>query len=175
MVKFKVGRPSAVEVSSHRKEIEEMLREGKSADFISNWLKSVGVCISRSAIYRYKKNKFNIQAEAIQKYNNEKSKERLNRASDDVVSDIKYLDSIIDLANDIKLEHDSLVASDDGFDELAIEKHKLNIKKLGIQATRVRAGILKDSDDGEDKEFTIRFVSDSNENDRVEADRKAKS
>lgn len=144
MVKSKGGRPSAVEISPYREEIEEMLREGKSPDFIESWLKTVNAPISRSAIYRYKKDKFNIQAEAVKKYNDEKSKERLDVASDDLVDDLKYLDNIINTANKVKLGHDNLYASEDGPNELDIEKHKLNIKKLGVQATKVRSDILKD-------------------------------
>jgi hypothetical protein len=95
MAKKITGRPSAVEISPHRKEIEEMLREGKSPDFISTWLKNLGVSISRSAIYRYKKDKFNIKAEAIRKYNDEKSQERLDGASDKKLDTVKYRDKLI--------------------------------------------------------------------------------
>ena len=68
-----------------------MLREGKSPDFISRYLKTNGEHISRSAIYRYKKDKFNIQAEAITKYNNLQSRKRLDKASDDLVNDLQII------------------------------------------------------------------------------------
>lgn len=95
MGKKNTGRPSAVEKSPFRKEIEEMLREGKSPDFISRYLKTNGEHISRSAIYRYKKDKFNIQAEAITKYNNLQSRKRLDKASDDLVNDLQIIDKQI--------------------------------------------------------------------------------
>lgn len=72
-----------------------MLREGKSPDFISRYLKTNGEHISRSAIYRYKKDKFNIQAEAITKYNNLQSRKRLDKASDDLVNDLQIIDKQI--------------------------------------------------------------------------------
>lgn len=95
MGKKNTGRPSAVEKSPFRKEIEEMLREGKSPDFISRYLKTNGEHISRSAIYRYKRDKFNIQAEAITKYNNLQSRKRLDKASDDLVNDLQIIDTQI--------------------------------------------------------------------------------
>ena len=95
MGKKNTGRPSAVEKSPFRKEIEEMLREGKSPDFISRYLKTNGEHISRSAIYRYKKDRFNIQAEAITKYNNLQSRKRLDKASDDLVNDLQIIDKQI--------------------------------------------------------------------------------
>ncbi|MCC9262178.1 MAG: DUF3486 family protein [Methanobrevibacter woesei] len=95
MGKKNTGRPSAVEKSPFRREIEEMLREGKSPDFISRYLKTNGEHISRSAIYRYKKDRFNIQAEAITKYNNLQSRKRLDKASDDLVNDLQIIDKQI--------------------------------------------------------------------------------
>lgn len=95
MGKKKTGRRSAVEKSPFRKEIEEMLREGKSPDFISKYLETNGEHISRSAIYRYKRDKFNIKAEAITKYNNLQSRKRLDEASDDLVNDLQIIDKQI--------------------------------------------------------------------------------
>lgn len=95
MGKKNTGRPSAVEKSPFRREIEEMLREGKSPDFISKYLETNGEHISRSAIYRYKRDKFNIQAEAITKYNNLQSRKRLDKASDDLVNDLQIIDKQI--------------------------------------------------------------------------------
>ena len=98
--KNKTGRKSAVETSPFRKEIEEMLREGKSPDFISTYLKTNGESISRSAIYRYKRDKFNIQSEAVQKYNEQKSKQRLDEASNDLVNDLQIIDKNIIKVNE---------------------------------------------------------------------------
>lgn len=95
MGKKNTGRPSAVEKSPFRREIEEMLREGKSPDFISKYLETNGEHISRSAIYRYKRDKFNIRAEAVTKYNNLQSRKRLDEASDDLVNDLQIIDKQI--------------------------------------------------------------------------------
>jgi hypothetical protein len=93
------GRPGAVENSPYRKEIEEMLKEGKPDTDIAEWLKNKGKPISRVTINKYKNEKFNIPVEARKKYNEKKSKERLNNASNDVVSDIEKIDKFIEMVD----------------------------------------------------------------------------
>ena len=146
MTKKPNGRPSSVETSPHRREIEEMLREGKKPDFIVTWLKNMGVSISRSAIYRYKKDKFNIKAEAVKKYNDEKSKERLDDASDEYKEGMNFLYKVVKTAAKVKLD---LNVKPDFQKEtqLNIENHKLNIIKAGIQATKGISEILEDESD----------------------------
>lgn len=101
------GRPGAVENSPYRKEIEEMLREGKPDTFIAKWLKDKGRPISRQTINNYKNNKFNIPLEAQRKYNERQSRKRLDDASDDQVDDIERIDDFIkkvdpDIINEIE-------------------------------------------------------------------------
>lgn len=89
------GRPGAVEKSVYRKEIEEMIQEGKPDQFISDWLKGKGAPISRQTINKYRNTKFNITLKAREKYNEEQSRKRLDEAVDEQVDDIKKIDSII--------------------------------------------------------------------------------
>ncbi|NMB91218.1 hypothetical protein GYA37_00010 [candidate division WWE3 bacterium] len=93
------GRPGAVENSPYRKEIEEMLKEGKPDTDIAGWLKDKGKPISRVTINKYKNEKFNIPVEARKKYNEKKSKERLDGASNGMVSDIEKIDKFIEMVD----------------------------------------------------------------------------
>lgn len=90
-----VGRPSAVEKSPFRKEIEEMIKEGKPDQFISDWLKDHKAPISRQTINNYKNTKFNVPLKARKKYNERQSKKRLNQAVDEQVNDIEKIDSLV--------------------------------------------------------------------------------
>jgi hypothetical protein len=152
---------SAVELSEKRLEIDNLLKEGKSPRFISEWLKNLKdnpESISHTAINNYKKKKFNVEKEAVLKYNETKSKELLDEASDKVVSDLEYCDNIIDLANkiDLKVDHKNRIT-------------ELDIKKLGLQAIKTKQDVFKQGGDA-DNEFTIRIIGvDSDEDDNVEA------
>lgn len=89
------GRPNAVEISPYRKEIEEMLKEGKPDTFIAEWLKNKGSPISRQTINSYKNNKFNITLEAAKKYNERQSKKRLDEAAEEQADDVELIDQFI--------------------------------------------------------------------------------
>lgn len=151
---------SAVERSPNRTGIDERLEEGVTPRAISEWLKTLDPPenISHVAIHNYRKNKFNINKEATIKYNQKKSKERLDKASDKVVSDIEYCDNIIELADkvNLKVDHDNRIT-------------ELDIKKLGLQAIKTKQDVFKQGGD-DDNEFTIRIIGvDSDENDNLEA------
>ena len=138
LVKKKAGRKSAVETSPFRKEIEEMLREGKSPDFISTYLKTNGESISRSAIYRYKNEKFNIQSEAVRKYNDQKSKERLDEASDDLVNDLQIIDSnILKVNNSLDISN----MSDDKKSKFLTNLLNTKAKYLGLDKENVEVNV----------------------------------
>lgn len=89
-----MARPNAVLSSPYQKEIEEFIKEGKPDTYISKWLKKHDAYISNKTIGNYRNNAFNIQVTAQQKYNEKKSKERLDKASDEVVSDLEKIDLI---------------------------------------------------------------------------------
>jgi len=89
------GRPGAVENSPFRKEIEEMLREGKPDTFIEAWLKEKGHPISRKTIGIYKNEKFNITLEAQKEYNNRQSQKRLKTAGSEQADDVEKIDQFI--------------------------------------------------------------------------------
>ncbi len=154
MSKKNTGRPSAVEKSTFRREIEEMLREGKSPDFISTYLKTNGEEISRSAIYRYKRDKFNIQAEAITKYNNEQSRRRLDEASDDLVSDLQIIDKqILEVSGKIDVDKMTENQKATYLTNLINAKYKI----LGHDESKVEVNVNNQlsSDFNEDKIRTI--------------------
>lgn len=157
----KMALKSAVEQSPNRLEIDKLLKEGKSPRFISDWLKKLKEnpeSISHTAINNYKKKKFNFKKEAKLKYNEKKSKELLNEAVNETVSDLEFCDNIIALANKIDLKVDP--------------KNKiteLDIKKLGLQAIKTKQDVFKQGGDA-DNEFTIRIIGvDSDEDDNLEA------
>lgn|GEM_PF-5962863 len=138
-------RKSAIELSPNRREIEEMILEGKSDRAISDWLISVGEKISYGTIYNYRKNKFNIKEEAVRTYNEKKSKERKEKAVNKVVSDLDALDDIIKEGKDLKLNIDQIQPNpEEGVSHLEIEKVKIQAKNLVIRAAKTKHDITKD-------------------------------
>jgi hypothetical protein len=127
------GRPSAVEKSPYKKEIEEMITEGKPDTYIVEWLKDNGAPISRPTINKYRNKDFNFKAEAVKEYQKQESKKRFNKAKNKIVSDLNFLDGIIETADGIGLSVD---------EEQGITN--LDIKKIGIQAVKVKHDITKD-------------------------------
>lgn len=146
---------SIILTNPFRKEIENMLIEGKSSRYISKWLKEQGENISHTAVNNYHKNYFNPSKEAGLEYQNIQSKKRKTRAKNKILSDLEFLDQVKDAAGNITLKIDGNTSG-------------LDIVKAGIQAVRTKNEILKDSA-GEDKDFTIKIVAvDPDENDNME-------
>lgn len=155
----KRARKSAVELSPNRSKIDKMLKKGETPRAISEYLKKLEKKpenISHTAINNYRKNKFNIHKEASIKYHEKKSKKELDKASDDVVSDLEFLDQVKDVASKVKVKVNKDTSS-------------LDIVKVGIQAVRTKNEILK-AGEGDDKDITINIVSvDPDEDSNVEA------
>ncbi len=126
-------KKSAVINNPYRKEIEEMIIEGKSSRKISDMLKDQGESISHTAINNYKKNDFNIQEEAVREYNKKQSKDRKSEAVEKKVTEIEYCDDIINTAAKIGIKIDSSQGITN-----------LDIKKLGLQAVKIKHTITKD-------------------------------
>lgn len=149
---------SAVERSEYRLNIDNLLLEGKGSRYVSDWLKERGESISHTAINNYRKNKLNVHKEATIRYNEKKSKERMNKAVEKKVSEIEYCDDLIDAAAKVGI----YVDPDQNISNL-------DIKKLGLQAIKIKHEITKD--EPEDKEITIKIVgvgSDEDNNMEVE-------
>ena len=127
-----MSKKSAVIKSPYRKEIEEMIIEGKSSRYISDWLKDQNESISHTAINNYKKNDYNIPMEAVREYNKKQSKIRKIDAVEKKITEIEYCDDIINTAAKIGIQVDK-------------EKNitNLDIKKLGLQAVKVKHDITK--------------------------------
>lgn len=134
---------TAVEKSPHRKQIEEMIINGESGRTISDWLKQKGESISYVAINKYK-TKFNPNKKAREKYHEKKSKERLDKATNEILSDLDFLDKVKDVASKVKVTVDDNTSP-------------LDIVKVGIQAVRTKNEILKAGEDS-DKDFTIKII-----------------
>jgi hypothetical protein len=154
---------SAVERSEYRPQIDELLKEGKTPRFISDWLKHLKKNpenISHTAINNYRKNKFNVKKEATIKYNEKKSKEIFEEAVEETVSDLGYCDDIIKKAREVGIKVDKEEGTT-----------ALDIKKLGLQAVRVKQEIFKAGTEDE-KEFTIKIVGVDNdgESDNLETE-----
>ncbi|AEG18153.1 hypothetical protein [Methanobacterium paludis] len=127
------GRPSAVKKSPYKKEIEEMITEGKPDTYIVEWLKENGAPISRPTINKYRKKDFNFKAEAVKEYQKQESKKRFNKAKNKIVSDLNFLDGLIETAAGTEL----CVDEEQGITSL-------DINKLGVQAAKVKHDITKD-------------------------------
>lgn len=143
-----MARPSAVEVSPYREEIEEMIKEGKKDTDISKWTKQKGAYISRQAINGYRNNKFNITEKARRKYQDKKSKERLENAADEQVSDIEKIDQDCNVIDTWLAEIDPSIMED--MDEKEIAKlfnQLLKTKDQKIKTKYQILGVIKDGSD----------------------------
>lgn len=125
---MKMPPRSAVITNPFRKEIEEMIIEGKSSRYISEWLKDQGESISHTAINNYRKNEYNIKEEAIKEYNEEQSKQRKDKGKRKIISTLELCQKFKDEAHRRNLS---------GIDDL-------DMCKIGISAGRLEHDITKD-------------------------------
>ncbi len=98
---------SSVITSPYRKEIEEMLIEGKSPRYISDWLKEQEPRenISHTAINNYKNNHFNVPVEAVKEYNKRQSEKRKKKATIKQVDDLEKIDQFIQNVDSEIIKH----------------------------------------------------------------------
>ncbi|MDR0911114.1 MAG: hypothetical protein LBM96_00755 [Methanobrevibacter sp.] len=151
MNKLKIVK-NKVDNSEHRDEIIKMILAGESSRKISSYLKEkYDEDISHGAINRYHnqklkkkvKSKLKKKVKKYQKENHEKTDLLVEEHTDKELIGIKLLDDIIMEADKVILNHDSLRPDPEfGITELDIEKHKLKIKKLGIDAAKVRNDLV---------------------------------
>lgn len=146
---------SAVERSEHRDEIDDLLLEGLSPRFVSDYLKNeYDEHISHTAINNYRKNKLNVTEEAAKVYHERRQKEKKADEKTDkkkqrkirkAVSDLERLDFIIqDSYNtDINIER---LEHDPESDQVQVEKLKLQKRKQAIEAINTKSNILKNDD-----------------------------
>ena len=93
--------PRTIENSKYRKEIDDMLSEGKSINHINKWLREHGEGISRQSLTTYHKFCFNINAKAEELYTQEQSEEKLVEAARKEVNALKLYDKIISEAMNV--------------------------------------------------------------------------
>lgn len=141
--KSKSGPPNKVLSSLYREQIDEMITEGVKPLEISVWLKKRDPpeSIGKSTIYEYIDKIFNVEKKAVQEYSDRRSQERLDKAANQRVSEIEKLQAFADEALSVGLDLNIVV--DERTTVLDIEKHKLQIKRAGIQAQKVVNDFLK--------------------------------
>ena len=146
---------SAGEKSEHRDLIDDLLLEGKSPRFVSDYLKNeFNEHISHTAINNYRKNKLNIPKEVAIEYKKKKeaekkqeikSKKKKNKAVKKTLSDLEKLDEIIEDSFNTQLDIERLV-NDPNCDQVKVEGLKLKKRQQGISAVNAKTNILKQDD-----------------------------
>lgn len=171
---------SAVELSPHRNEIDDLLLQGNSGRFVSKYLlNEYNESISHTAINRYKKNFLNVEEQAKTEYVKKKVQEKAvekklqeNEHEEKVqvhvqsrVSDLESLDNIIQKANKYSNDLDSIE------DPVKREELKIKIQSNSIRANQVKHNIMKD----EDNNVEIRFNGLSDLSNAIQRSREAAS
>ena len=149
---------SAVELSEHRDEIDDLLLDGRSPRFVSTYLKNeYNESISHTAINNYKKKHLDVTKEAIIDYTKKKSKEgkevqsqknrekKKEKVVKKISSDLEKLDNIIDESFNIQVELERL-ENDPECDQVKVEGLKLKMRQQGISAVNAKTNILKQED-----------------------------
>lgn len=134
---------SAVFTSPFRKEIEEMIIEGKSPRQISKWLKEHDEKISYVAIYNYKNNHFNVQEEAVKEHNEKQSRKRKEKGKQKVITTLELCQKFKDEANKRDLS----------------EIDDLDMCRLGLQAGKLEHDHTKEAENKEIN-FNLNFKPD---------------
>lgn len=188
-----MARKSKVENSEHFNEIVDLLLSGFSGRHVSDYLlNEYDEKISHAAITRYKNNHLNVNAEVKKKLIHEEKKklqkkkkatakevskelikdESISAAANIKYKDVKILDELISDAKNIKLNLDGFDTDEVPHDPYKEEKLKMDYKKLGLQAIKVKHDILKDDNtldvninhglsDLFDEEDILRFIDES--------------
>ena len=104
----KSGRPNKILNSDYRKTIDELLSDGKSPEYIEDYLKSEhNYKCSAPTIRKYRKEHYNIQVEGNKKYyqRERESKERLEKSANDYADKREKISDIIDnLFDDLNID-----------------------------------------------------------------------
>jgi hypothetical protein len=118
----------AVTRSPFRKEIEDMILEGKSSRFISKWLEERDEHISHTAINGYRNGPFNIKDEAIKEHNENQSKQRKKKGKKKIISTLELCQKFKDEAHGRDLSEITTV----------------EVSRLAIQAGKLEHDVTKD-------------------------------
>ena len=135
--------PRTIENSKYRKEIDDMLADGKSINQINKWLREHGEGISRQSLTKYHKYCFNVAAKAEEVYTQEQSEEKLIDAAKKEVNALKLYDKIISEAMNVNTGAVDPVRLLD----LALKAGKQrqeHIEAVGDQYEEERIQVLKD-------------------------------
>ena len=155
-----MSRKTKVELSIHYDEIMDMIKEGFSSRDISDYLKDeYDEKIAHGTINNYaKKIRSKIKQEYHKRKNENKSKspveekrdreEIFDEVVDKGVSDLNAIDNIINEADELNLNINNIqpvyMENYCVNSEVEIERLKIQVKRLAIQAVNTKAKILKD-------------------------------
>ena len=153
------ARKNAVELSGHQEEIEDLLSdENNSARFISQYLlEEYGLKISHVTLSNHKKTRMNVIRDAAIDYSKKKSqkakiindnktcKTKHEDKVKKVSSDLEKLDYIIEDSFNTQIDIDRLVG-DPEWDQVKVEKLKLQMRQQGINAVNAKTNILKQAE-----------------------------
>ena len=157
----------AVDKSPHRSEIIDKLLAGESGRSISKWLKNEhGEIISHVSISNYKKNTLDIVGKAKEKIERrkkivkavDKEVEAIDKETETnsiientvnkTVGCINFLNNVVKTSTKANTKLNLEVAPKwDEETELDVEKHKLNVIKMGVPAARAVLDFYKDEPD----------------------------
>lgn len=170
-----MARKSKVEKSPHFNEILGMIEKSISPRHISDYLKSeYGESISHTAINNFVKKIRSKTAQEYHKQQKSRSKSKVDKvidkevanreAVDDVVekgvSDLEALDNIISEAENVGLDINKLYVEEGPrggivTSQADIVKIQILVKRLGIDAIKAKAMILKDEPESPDINLNI--------------------
>lgn len=170
--------PKPIMESSFREDIDNMLENGCTYTEISNWLGNHGETISRQVISKYHKFGYNINMATAEVYasktalaEDERSKERLNKAANQQSATLQLYDKFIAAAIDVNPD----LLDDKTKVELAVKMAKQRedfMREHGDSAIDEMAAEIKDLK-AEIKELNlldvIRGMSDDRTNKRLKA------
>lgn len=118
--------PLRIRDNQYKKEIDEMIIEGRSHAFISDWLKEHGDPVSRQTIGKYHKFCFNINEEAVKVY-----QEKINKPFND---EVQRTVSTLEL-------YDKFIAAGESINPSAINEDKM--ADLALKAAKQREDFLE--------------------------------
>lgn len=87
--------PIVIRKNPFRQEIDEKLIAGESYSAIERWLDEKGAKVGRNTLAKYHKFCFNVNEEAIEVYNERKSKEKLNEEAEKGADVLEFYDKVI--------------------------------------------------------------------------------
>lgn len=135
--------PLVIKKNPYREEIDDMLIAGKSYSEIERWLDEKGAKVGRNTISKYHKFCFNVNEEAVEIYNERKSKEKLQNEAEKGADVLDFYDKVISKALQCDLDKvDPARRTDLGL--RAAKQREEFLKEHGDKLEEERIQVLKD-------------------------------